>query len=398
MDKTCPTPEPFRAMLRNVIFVTLLFFLTFIGRFIFAPLMPTIGQDLPITHSQAGSVFFVGSLGTLIGSLCSGLISSRINHSGALILSSSVLSLSLLLSYFAASLSAIRAIMFVLGMCAGINLPSVVATITAMVNRQDWGKALAVQQMAPPLSLVLGPLLSVALLTWFSWKGTLACIGIFAAAVAFAFARYGRCGDFPGDAPSPSLLKIILSQRSFWIIVILLALGMGGQVGIYAMLPLYLVTERGLDAESANTLLGISQISALFMTFLSGWVTDRIGEKRAIALFLVASGAATIFVGGLSGPWLRVSVFVLPALVVCFFPPGFAALSRIVQPNMRSLAAAMASPSAFILGGGLLPAALGYMGQNYSFGLGIILAGCIIIVGSVLVLPLKLLDKMEEGC
>jgi NNP family nitrate/nitrite transporter-like MFS transporter len=308
------------------------------------------------------------------------------------------LSLALIACTFAASVWAMRAVMLVLGVCAGLNLPSVVATITAMVDRRDWGKALAVQQMGPPLSLVVGPLLTVALLTWFSWRAALASVGIFSAAAGFAFAKYGKCGAFPGDALRPSLMKEILSQRSFWIMVVLLALGMGGQVGVYAMLPLYLVTERGLAAETANTLLGLSQLSPLVMTFFAGWVTDRIGEKRAISLFLLASGIATILVGATSGPWLKVSVFLLPALIVCFFPPGFSALSRIVQPKMRSLVAAMGPPTAFILGGGLLPAALGYMGQTYSFGLGIVLAGCAIMIGSVVVFYLRVLDKMEEGC
>jgi len=398
MDKACPTPEPFKAVLGSIVFVTLIFFLTFLGRFIFAPLMPTIGKDLAITPSQAGSVFFLGSVGVLLGSLLSGFISARINHRGTLILSTIGLSLALLVPYFTASLWAIRVVMFVLGMCAGLNLPSVVATITAMVDRRDWGKALAVQQIAPPFSLVLGPLISVVFLTWFSWRGTLACVGLFSAFIAFAFFRFTRCGDFPGDVPSLSRLRVILAQSSFWIMVILLALGMGAQVGIYAMLPLYLVTERGLDAETANTILGMSQVSALFMPFFAGWVTDRMGEKRAISIFLTASGIATVLVGSLSGFWLEASVFALPALAVCFFPPGFAALSRIVQPNMRSLAAALAPPSAFILGGGLLPAALGYMGQTHSFGLGIVLAGSIIILGSTLAFPLKLLEKMENGC
>jgi NNP family nitrate/nitrite transporter-like MFS transporter len=398
MDKSCPTPEPFKAVLWSVVFVTLLFFLTFISRFIFAPLMPTIGQDLAISHSQAGSIFFLGSVGVLFGSLISGFISSRINHRGTLILSTFGLSLALLVCYLTSSLWAIRVIMFVLGMSAGFTLPSVVATITAMVNRQDWGKALAVQQIAPPLGLVLGPLVSVALLSWFSWRGTLASIGIFSAVIGFAFIKYGRCADFPGDAPSLSRIRLILGQGSFWIMVILLALGMGGQVGIYAMLPLYLVTERGLNAESANTILGISQVSALFMPFFAGWVTDRIGEKRAISFFLAASGITTVLVGSLSGFSLKLSVFVLPALAVCFFPPGFAALSRIVQPKMRSLAAAMGPPTAFILGGGLLPTGLGYMGETYTFGMGIVLTGCIIMLGSVLVFRLKLLEKMEDGC
>jgi hypothetical protein len=58
----------------------------------------------------------------------------------------------------------------------------------------------------------------------------------------------------------------------------------------------------------------------------------------------------------------------------------------------------MGPPTAFILGGGLLPAALGYMGQTHSFGMGIMITGVIIIMGSVLVIPLRLLEKMEDGC
>jgi NNP family nitrate/nitrite transporter-like MFS transporter len=398
MDKACPTPEPFKAVIGKIIFVTLLFFLTFISRFIFAPLMPAIGQDVQITSGQAGSVFFLGSMGVLIGSLVSGFVSSRINHRGTLILSTFILSLALIACIFAASVWAIRAVMMVLGLCAGLNLPSVVATITAMVDRRDWGKALAVQQMGPPLSLVVGPLFTVALLTWFSWRTALACVGIFSAAAGLAFAKYGKCGAFPGDALSPSLMKDILRQRSFWIMVLLLSLGMGGQVGIYAMLPLYLVTERGLTADTANTLLGLSQLSPLVMTFFAGWVTDRIGEKKAIFLFLLGSGMTCILVGATSGLWLKISIFLLPALIVCFFPPGFSALSRIVQPNMRSLVAAMGPPTAFILGGGILPAALGYMAQDYTFGLGIVLAGCAIMIGSVVPFSLRLLEKMDQGC
>lgn len=59
---------------------------------------------------------------------------------------------------------------------------------------------------------------------------------------------------------------------------------------------------------------------------------------------------------------------------------------------------AFAPPTAFILGGGLFPAALGYIGEAYTFSLSIILAGCIIIPGSMMVWFLTLLEKMEDGC
>jgi MFS transporter, NNP family, nitrate/nitrite transporter len=330
--------------------------------------------------------------------VCSGYVSSRLKHRGTLILSAFAVGIALLGCALAGTLWSIQAAMLVLGMAAGLNLPSNVATITALVSRQDWGKALAVQQMGPPSSLVLGPLLVVAFLGWASWQVPLAFVGVFSMAVGLAFIRFGRFGDFPGDAPTFSVVKVILSRRSFWIMVVLFALGMGGQVGVYAMLPLYLVGERGMDGESANTLLGISQATGLVMTFVGGWVTDRIGEKRAIALFLFASGIATVFLGVLSGTWLKVIAFLQPALIVCYFPAGFAALSRIVQPNMRSLAAAWAAPTAFILGGGILPTLLGYMGQAHTFGLGIAMAGFAILLGPALVPFLTLLEKLEEGC
>jgi len=69
-----------------------------------------------------------------------------------------------------------------------------------------------------------------------------------------------------------------------------------------------------------------------------------------------------------------------------------------VQPNLRSLATAWVTPSAFVLGGGLFPVLLGYMGQTVTFASGIVLAGGIIIVGSGLPFFLDLIEKMDDGC
>ena len=397
-DKDCPVPEPFGAAIGSILFLTLLFFLTFISRFIFAPLMPAMSNELGLSHSQAGSIFLSGSLGVFIGSLSAGFVSSRIQHKGTIALSLVGAAAALLLCTILSALWAIRGAVLMLGLMAGMNLPSNVATITALVSRQDWGKALAVQQTAPPLSLVLGPLLTVFLLTWFSWRAPMVVIAVAGIAAAVILIRFGTVGQFPGDAPDLSLARTILSRRSFWIMIILFALGMGGQVGIYAMMPLYLIAERGLPETTANTLIGLSQVSALFMTFFAGWVADRIGEKKAIAVFLLLSGIVTVLLGLASGLWLKVVVFLQPALIVCYFPAGFAALARIVQPNLRSLATAWATPCAIVLGGGLFPLLLGYMGQMVTFASGIVLAGGIIIVGSGLPFLLDLIEKLDDGC
>jgi NNP family nitrate/nitrite transporter-like MFS transporter len=180
--------------------------------------------------------------------------------------------------------------------------------------------------------------------------------------------------------------------------VLLLALGIGAQAGLYTMIPLYLTTERGFSAASANTILGLAAIPPLVTTFFAGWLTDRVGEKWALLLFMVLTGVTAMVVGSVSGAALVASIFVLAILSACFFPPAFSALALIVQPNLRNLVAGFAPPVGFLLGGGLLPVALGYMGEAYSIGLGIVIAGAVIAVGAFVVFGLRLLEILEEGC
>ena len=398
IDKECPIPEPFKANLGRILFLAGLFFLTFIGRFIFAPLMPAIEQELSISHVQAGALFLTMSLGFFVAQICSGFLSSRIKHKGTLVISTLGVGLALLVFSLKSSLWVIRGILFVLGMASGLHVSSAIAIITAMVHRQDWGKALAVHQTAPPLSVVLGPLLVILLLGLISWQNILAILGGISVVVGLAFIRFGRCGAFSGHAPRLADLKFVISRRSFWIMVILFAFAMGSSMGIYTMLPLFLVNERGYEADLANTLVGLSRISGLFMAFVAGWFTGRLGEKRFIFAVMLTTGITTIMLGALSGTWLAVTIFVQPAIVGCYFTAGFAALARIVQPNYRNIAASFITATAFLIGGGLLPTAIGFMGETYSFGLGIVLIGCLTLVTSWLVVFLELIEKLEDGC
>jgi NNP family nitrate/nitrite transporter-like MFS transporter len=398
MVKACPTPRPFNQVAGSVVFLTLLFFLTFLSRFIFSPLFPTISADLGFSPGRAGTLFLLGAVGMLFGSGSAGFLSSRITHRGCIL--GSVLGAAVVLAgaHFANSVWLLAACLVLLGYIAGIHLPSSVAVITALVRPSDWGKALSIQQLAPPLSLVVGPFLAVGLLTWFSWQNTLLWVAGICVVLGLGFLAFRHVGEFPGDAPSPSMMGPVVRTRSFWVMIFLFALGMGAQVGVYTMLPLYMTIQRGMSESSANTLLGLANISPLVMIFVSGWVTDKIGEKRTMAIFLFMAGVFTALAGALSGTGMKMSIFLMAAFAVGFFPPAFKALSRIVQPTYRSLAASFGPPLAFLLAGGLLPTGLGYMGQAYTFGLGITITGIVIAAGSAATLLLRLLTNLEEGC
>jgi NNP family nitrate/nitrite transporter-like MFS transporter len=389
-EPDCPMPETFRDKIQVTVFLAWLFYLGFVGRVMFAPLMPAIEKDMGISHSQAGTLFLLMSVGYLLAPFSSGLIASKIGHRGTLKLSAWAIGLALLPFAVVDRLWLIRLLLVMIGLAAGIHLPSAIATITAEVQKSDWGKALSVHQCAPPLSFVSAPIIAAVLLGWFSWRYVLALWGLLALVTALVYSRRGQGGAFPGQLPSPANVSAIVARPSFWIMVLLFAMAMGGNAGIYAMLPLYLVNERGFELSRANTLIGLSQISGVFMVFAAGWITDRIGQKPTMVAALLVTATLTFLLGVVHGAALVIVLFLQPAVLSSFFPAAFAALSRIAPPAMRSVVNALGPPLAFLLGGGVLPAIIGYMGETYTFSTGIIAFGIFMAVGPVLVFFLRL--------
>jgi NNP family nitrate/nitrite transporter-like MFS transporter len=235
-------------------------------------------------------------------------------------------------------------------MAAGLYLPSGIATITGLVNPKDWGKAIAIHELAPNLGFVAAPLLSEVLLGWTSWRGVLMILGIASIITGLVFAFLGKGGTFLGEAPNSRILRSILVEPSFWIMMALFGLGISASLGVYSMLPLYLVSEKGMDRSWANTLLGMSRILTPFMAILAGWVTDRLGLKRTLKAVFLPTSLITGMLGIISGSWIILIVFLQPMFASCFFPAGFAALSRMGSSSVKNVAVSLTVPVSFLLG------------------------------------------------
>ena len=105
----------------------------------------------------------------------------------------------------------------------------------------------------------------------FSWRTVFVLLGLVAFILGGVFARFGRGGEFKGQVTNIASVKAILSNSTFWIMVVLFSLGISGTLGIFTMLPLYLVSEHGFERNWANTLIAISRIAGLGIVFF-WWV------------------------------------------------------------------------------------------------------------------------------
>ena len=387
--------DAFRNTIGPILILTSIFFLNFTSRISPAPLAPRIELDLNLSHAETGTLFLFISIGYFLTLIGSGFVSSRLNHMITIAVSNTALGIALIGTAFCTGPWAMRLGLFSVGMAAGLYLPSAIATLTALIPSQHWGKAIAIHELAPNLSFIAAPLISEAVLVRFSWREVFLVLGVMALIVSPIFMRYSRGGDFKGEAPGFGALGKLFGNLSFWLMVLLFSLGVISTLGLYTMLPLYLVSEHGIDRNAANTLIAFSRIPSVLMAFIAGWATDRIGPQRTLKIVLLIAGVMTFFLGIASSSVIRYLVFLQPLIAVCFFPAGFAAMSSIVSPGFRNIAVSFIVPLAFVAGGGLAPIFIGFIGDKGSFAMGIMICGGLIAIGSFFTGLLRFHEQSE---
>jgi MFS transporter, NNP family, nitrate/nitrite transporter len=370
-----PAMNSFRACLPALVMLATVFFFNFLSRIVLGPLLPAVENDLGIDHSQSGGLFFFLSAGYCLGLAGSGFISSKINYRRTIITSCSVMGGTLLLIASGTSLTAMSAALLLLGLATGIYLPAGVATISTCVDARNWGKAFAIHETAPVLAFVLAPLFATGILQFFSWRTAMGILGVAALGVGCLLYLRFKEGQLCGVAPHPHAIQALFVQPAFWIMVILFCMAISSTIGIYSMLPLYLVTERGFSPSEANALVSLSRIPTIATVFLTGPIIDRLGSRTTMVLVLIFTGSMTIMLGMAPNTWIAPAVLMQPLFAACFFPAGFSMLSAISPPQSRNIAVSLAVPCGFLVGGGLVPSVIGMFADAEMFSFGIIIVG-----------------------
>ncbi|MDT8378650.1 MAG: MFS transporter [Desulfotignum sp.] len=379
-----------RDQFNPIVFLTGMFFFNMLSRLGMAPLLPDIKIDLALSHSQAGGLFFLISSGYCASLFCSIFLTPLFSHRHLIVASGVAVGASLLAAAASQGVFMLQAGMVCLGLAGGFYLPSGVASLTGLVSRQHWGKVLGLHQLAPNLAYIVAPLAVSLFAAWHqSWRMVLVVYGTASLLLAVAYAARGKGITDRTDPPGLKIFATLFHTPAILVIAVFFILGMGLNQGVFVILPLYLVFERGFDPGTTNLLLAVSRIAAFGMPLAGGWLADRFGPRRIILAALFLSALGTLLMGWLpnSGIWL--ALILQAGAGVCVFPLCFAVMSMVTTPGIRPVAVSVVVPLAHFLGSGLVPFGIGILAETGRFNLGFAFLGGVTFLCLPLIRMLK---------
>jgi MFS family permease len=368
-----------------------LWFLNASSRLVLSPLLPIIEDELAITHALAGSLFFYISVGLTISVFMSGWISKHIGYKRSIIYSFTALVFVFMCFRYAQTYYAFAGFSFALGFTVGLYLPCAVPLITSMISRGNWGKAIAFHDTAPSFSFLAMPILIAFALRFLHWK---AFFFMLSGACALVMVLFWVCAPDPRPQEEKrSRYATVLRRTDFWIIAILWIMATMATAGIYSIIPLFLVKEKGIQLEVANTIFGISRVGGVFATILVGFLIDRFAVKKILFTILLITGLATVGMAFAQILWLLIGMLVIQATVsVSFFPSAVMAISTITPLDERGTFVGLTLAVSGIIGMGLVPVGLGAVADIWNFQIGILAIGVLIMLSCVLIRRLKGLE------
>jgi NNP family nitrate/nitrite transporter-like MFS transporter len=370
-----------------------LWFLNYSARTAFSPILPLMEDTLSLSHAEAGGLFTSLSIGFSLSLLLAGRSASFLGYKRTVVIGFLGIGFIFFGIQWVERYSTFLALFFFLGFATGTYMPSILPIITKTYESKHWGKAIGFHDSAASFSIFSIPILVAFGLQFVSWRGLLLIHGMIAILFPIFF---WKISIEPKKERSPYKSRYVdlFKRKTIWIMGLLLIFASASSSGIYAILPLYLIKEKGIDFGYANTLFGISRIGGIFLSILSGFLTDRYGFRIMIILGLCTTGLSTISLSLASSiPLILITLILQATLSLVFFPAFLAGISQLTPFSERAMAIGSILSIGSIFGMGVTPFLLGLTADHFSFQIGIFWLGILITLSPFMV---KFLKEKEE--
>ena len=356
------------------------------ARSIYSPILPLIEDEFMVRHAQASSVFVFLSIGYAISVFLAGLYSGRLGYKKTIALSLVITAVALFVTSFVKEFSAFYFFSFILGFAIGGYLPAAIPLITEYFAENNWNKSIAIHDSAAPIAIFCIPFIVLLILRFGTWRQA---FEVYAAAFLISTVIFWWVSDEVKIASSKRIgLRVFFKMPSLWALNVVWILAVGGNMGFYLIVPLYLTKELSLSIEYANSILGASRLGGIGVAVLFALLIHRFNLRKIMFTMLLLSGIFTILTAVVPLRFISFSLFFQAIFVTGVFPLGLVILPRMFKEK-TSMATGIILTTSVIFGSGLIPYLLGVSGDLLSFRFGISVLGILVCLSSLLILSLK---------
>ena len=302
-----------------------------LNQFKVPPVLPLLMEAFGASAAQAGLLMSLFAITGLFLALPAGFIFQKLGYR----LTGLIAILSLVIGAASGALTRAFDIMlatrFVEG--AGMSLMSVVApaVIALWFSAERRGKAMGVWAVWVPLGSTIMFLLAPALAGRWNWPGVWWFGGIYAVGVGFLYllfikpgpARRSESGE-KGLSPGPpdQGLARVLSNRDLWLASLLFGCFNFVYVAFITWAPSFLQQVRGISLARAAFLVSLTTILTIIASPTSGWVSDRAGTRKWVAVIPMALMAPLFPLTFFAGEMGFLTLAILVGFIGGFVPTG----------------------------------------------------------------------------
>ncbi|MGY0489474.1 MFS transporter [Streptomyces sp. WG-D5] len=357
----------------TVILLFAAWFIDYADRLVINFVLPSIGDDFQLSHSQQGLVVSVFFLAYAVCQIPGGVLADRIGGRRMALWALAVWTLFTALTGLAWSFAALLVMRALFGLAQGVFPPAATKILVERSRPEERMRANGLILSSNSLAAVITPLVMAPVVAAFGWRSayiSIAALGVF---VHTAMRRrlpapFADARSLPPDTAGGDT-KTLLRWGVLWRFA---AMMFGYSViiwGLSTWVPTYLKDERGVDLGAAGALMAIPALAAALATVVGGRMVDGTGGRhRRIVVPAMAVAAVTLPVMAYAS---SVALFIVLGTVavfsaaLCYMP--------IMAVPIRSLSAQhIGVASGIMVFGGQLagvaaPAVMGVLADAFSF-------------------------------
>ena len=376
--------QPFFSLIPFLISIGFASFLNQLARTTFPSMTPYICKEMDLCHSEIGNLFFILSIGFAIALFLSQFLSSKISHRKTVTLSIFLTGLAITLTSYTEDFQLFRCALLAVGFFAGFLTPSLIAMMRETIPYEHMGKAFGLYASAQSIAFILGPTLVQFFIHTFTWRQILNGMGLFSSLSSLLLFSLFKKGGIKGERITFFFIKSIFSQPSFWILMGLLCIANGLNIGIYNMAPDYFQKDNLISHEKTHQLIVLARALTIFTALFGGILADRFGLKGSIAYCFIACGLLTMLIG--AAP-LQISLVLFTfqsPIAGCLMALTHLAISTIVPPEKNAALTSLIAPFGFLIGAGGVPQLLGLFGDLNLYSQGFLFFGLTALLSGIL--------------